>query len=56
MSEKWTYETLAQCDKPTLEKILLNGTPPDLEKLNGLIYCGWNHEPIGKISGEKFKK
>ena len=56
MSQKWTFETLAQCDKATLEKILLNGKPPDIEKLNGYIYCGWNHEWIGKISGEKFKK
>lgn len=52
----WTYETLAQADRPTLENILISGTPPDIEELNGYIYCGWNHEWIGKLSGEKFKK
>ena len=56
MPVKWTFETLAQCDKATLENILLTGTPPDVEQLNGYIYCGWNHEPVGKLSGEKFKK
>ena len=56
MATKWTYETLAQADKATLENLLLTGTPPDIEQLNGYIYCGWNHEPVGKISGEKFKK
>jgi hypothetical protein len=30
MAQKWTYETLAQCDKATLENILLTGTPPDI--------------------------
>lgn len=56
MPQPWTFETLAQSDKATLEKVLLTGKPPDIEQLNGYIYCGWNHEWIGKISGEKFKK
>lgn len=56
MATPWTYETLAQADRATLEDILRRGTPPDLEALNGYIYCGWNHEWIGKLSGEKFKK
>ncbi|MDO6433666.1 hypothetical protein Q4E93_23850 [Flavitalea sp. BT771] len=56
MTQKWTYETLAQADKATLENILRTGTPPDLEELNGYIYCGWNHEWIGRLSGIKFKK
>lgn len=56
MTQKWTYETLAQADKATLENILLTGTPPDIEALNGYIYCGWNHEWIGRLSGIKFKK
>ena len=57
MSEKWTYETLAQADKATLENILLTCKPPDIEQLNGYIYCGWNHELFGRLlSGEKFKK
>ena len=56
MADKWTYETLAQADRKTLENVLLNGTAPDPEQLNGYIYCGWNHEWIGNLSGKKFKK
>ncbi|HEX7299157.1 MAG TPA: hypothetical protein VF257_09120 [Solirubrobacteraceae bacterium] len=52
----WTYETLAAADRPTLEQVLLSSPPPDYEQLEGYIYCGWNHEPVGKLSGEKFKK
>ncbi|HEY4611350.1 MAG TPA: hypothetical protein VII11_00025 [Bacteroidota bacterium] len=52
----WTYETLGQADRPTLENILRTGSPPNLDELEGYIYCGWNHEWIGKLSGEKFKK
>lgn len=56
MTQNWTFETLAQASKSSLENIFLNGTAPDIEQLNGNIYCGWNHEPIGKLTGEKFKK
>ena len=42
-SKIWTYETLAKVSRDELEKILLTGTPPDIEQLNGYIYCGWNH-------------
>lgn len=52
----WTFETLAQADRPTLERVLRTGTAPDLEQLNGYIYCGWNHEWVSVISGRKFKK
>ena len=54
--QTWTYETLAQADGATLEHILRTGSPPNLEELNGYVYCGWNHEWIGKLSGEKFRK
>ena len=57
MSSKiWTYDTLAQAKPAELEHILRTGTAPDLEELNGYIYCGWNHEWIGNLSGKKFKK
>jgi hypothetical protein len=52
----WTYESLAQVDRPTLERVLLEGTAPDMDQLNGYIYCGWNHEWVGHLSGKKFKK
>jgi len=52
----WTFETLAQADRSTLERVLRTGPAPDLEQLNGYIYCGWNHEWVSVISGRKFKK
>jgi hypothetical protein len=52
----WTYETLAAADRKTLEEVLLGGQPPDFDQLEGFIYCGWNHEWVGRLSGEKFKK
>ena len=55
-SKIWTYETLAQASSEELENILLTCKAPDLEELNGYIYCGWNHEWIGNLSGKKFKK
>jgi hypothetical protein len=53
---RWTFDTLAEADKPTLEKILLENPAPDFDQCEGYIYCGWNHEWVGKLSGEKFKK
>ena len=55
-SSAWTFETLAEADRRTLEPVVQDGTAPDPEQLNGWSYCGWNHEWVGKISGEKFKK
>ena len=55
-TEAWTYETLAACSRKQLEQILLTGTAPDPEQLEGYIYCGWNHEWVGTLSGRKFKK
>jgi hypothetical protein len=52
----WTFDTLARADRPTLERVLLDGPAPDPEQLEGFIYCGWNHEWVGRLSGEKFKK
>lgn len=52
----WTFETLAAADRKTLEEVLLAGTPPDFEQLEGHIYCGWNHERVARLTGEKFKK
>src|ERR1044071_6120795 len=57
MADKtWTYETLAQADRATLENVMQTGTAPDMDQLNGYIYCGWNHEWVGQLSGKKFKK
>ena len=54
--DAWTFASLAQVDRQTLESVLRTGTAPDLEQLNGHIYCGWNHEWVSVISGRKFKK
>lgn len=53
---KWTFDSLAEADKSTLEDILLSGTPPEFEHMEGYIYAGWTHEWVGRLSGEKFKK
>ena len=55
-TEAWTYDTLAECSRKQLEQIMLTGTAPDPEQLEGYIYCGWNHEWVGTLSGRKFKK
>lgn len=55
-TQAWTYETLAAADRKKLEEVMLTCPAPDLDELEGYIYCGWNHEWIGRISGEKFKK
>ena len=52
----WTFETLAAADRGKLEEVLEGGTPPEFDQLEGYIYCGWNHEWVGRLSGEKFKK
>ncbi|MGH8571329.1 MAG: hypothetical protein ACREX8_01975, partial [Gammaproteobacteria bacterium] len=54
--QTWTFETLAEADRSTLEEVLRGGTAPDPEQLNGWSYRGWNHEPVAKLSGQKFKK
>jgi hypothetical protein len=52
----WTFESLAAVDRKKLEEVLLAGTPPNYDELEGYIYCGWNHEWVSIISGRKFKK
>jgi hypothetical protein len=52
----WTFETLAAADRDKLEDVLRTGTAPQFDQLEGYTYRGWNHEPISRLSGEKFKK
>ena len=52
----WTFESLAEADRDKLEEVVRTGTPPEYDRLEGFIYCGWNHEWVGRLSGEKFKK
>jgi hypothetical protein len=52
----WTFETLAAADRDKLEEVLRAGTAPQFDQLEGHTYRGWNHEPISRLSGEKFKK
>jgi len=56
MKHPWTFETLAATDKFTSEQVLSHGTMPDLNKLNGLCFCGYNRGFIGKLIAEKFKR
>jgi hypothetical protein len=52
----WTFETLAAADRGKLEEVFRGGTPLDFGQLEGYLYCGWNHERVSRIAGEKFKK
>jgi hypothetical protein len=52
----WTFETLAEADRDKLEEVVRAGDPPEYDQVEGYIYCGWNHEWVGRLSGEKFKK
>ncbi len=49
----WTFETLAQADRKTLEEVLLASTAPDPAQLNGYVYDGYNW--LGQLA-EKFRK
>jgi hypothetical protein len=52
----WTFEILARADRKTLEEVLLAAQAPDLEQLAGRVYDGYNHEWLGQLPGEKFRK
>jgi hypothetical protein len=52
----WTFEKLAQLDRQTLEDVFLTAQTPDLAQLNGHVYDGYNHERMGQLPGEKFRK
>jgi hypothetical protein len=52
----WTFETLAAADRDKLEEVLRAGQPPEYDQLEGYLYCGWNHERVSRLTGEKFKK
>lgn len=52
----WTFETLAQADRKTLEDVLLTAQAPDLAQLAGRLYDGYNHDRPGQLVGEKFRK
>ena len=54
--EKWTFESLCQADKPTLEQVLRGSKPPNQEAINGYGYDGYNHDWLGQIPGKKFRK
>jgi hypothetical protein len=53
---RWTFETLAAADRHQLEQVLREGAAPRFEHLEGYTYRGWNHEPVSRLTGEKFKK
>ena len=53
----WTFETLAQADRKTLEDVLLAAQAPDPAQLTGHVYDGYNHERLPQFLGiEKFRK
>jgi hypothetical protein len=52
----WTFELLAQADRKTLENVLLAAHTPDPAQLAGRVYDGYNHDGLGQLAGEKFRK
>src|SRR6266567_3999616 len=52
----WTFETLAQADSRTLENVLLTAQAPTLAQLADHVYDGYNHDWLGQLPGEKFRK
>ena len=52
----WTFELLAQADRKTLEDVLLAAHAPDPAQLISRVYDGYNHDWLGQLPGEKFRK
>ena len=52
----WTFETLAQADRKTLEEVLLAAQAPDPSQLDGCVYDGYNHDGLAHLAAEKFRK
>jgi len=52
----WTFELLAQADRKTLENVLLAAHAPDTAQLNGYVYDGYNHDRLGQLAAQKFRK
>jgi hypothetical protein len=52
----WTFETLAQADRKTLEEVLLASTAPDPAQLNSYVYDGYNHNWLVQLAAQKFRK
>ncbi len=52
----WTFETLAQANRATLEQVLLNSKAADPAQLVGSVYDGYNHDWLGQLPGKKFQK
>ena len=52
----WTFETLAQADRKTLEDVLLAAQAPDPAQLAGHVYDGYNHDWFAQLLYQKFRK
>ena len=52
----WTFESLAQADRKTLEEVLLAAHAPDPAQLAGRVYDGYNHERLAQLAAQKFRK
>lgn len=53
---RWTFETLAQANRATLEEVLVHSQAPNPQHLDGLTYNGYNHDWLGQLPGKKFRK
>ena len=52
----WTFESLVQADRKTLEEVLLASTAPDPAQLNGHVYDGYNYNQLAQLVAQKFRK
>jgi hypothetical protein len=52
----WTFEQLARADRKTLEAVLLASHAPDPAQLDGCVYDGYNHDGLGQLVAQKFRK
>ena len=53
----WTFESVAQADRKTLEHILRTGTAPDMEQMVGHIYRGYTQQRLAAtLTAQKYKK
>jgi hypothetical protein len=55
-NQTWTFETLAQASRSTLEQVLLASKAPNPQQLVGYVYAGYNHDWLGQLPGKKFRK
>ena len=57
-NQAWTFETLVQASRPTLEQVLVASQAPDFAQLDGYVYDGFNCQAARyiRLPATKFRK